>query len=370
LEGWFKHYPAAHRLDLVRRFRSKKQKQHNGAFWELYLHELFHKMGYDVQIHPTLEGIHTHPDFLLTRDGAAFAVVEARLAGLQTDQMTSALRLQNELHDALDTVHSPNFFLTVEKIKTAPTRPTFKDLIERIEKWLGTLNPDLPTEVFLNGRDASTRFKWEHEGWYVSLKVIPKSHSYRGCQGGRSVGIIHSDFQWVDTKGQLRQALAEKANKYGKLNLPFLIAINYLGICCNREDWLDALYGEQTADICLDKNGVPRQRFFRNNDGFWIYKDAPRHTSNSAILAVYGLNTWSMGAHSVEVYQHYAADYAIDLSGDLPCWSFSSSKNEMVKRDGRSSAEILGIPKEWPGEWNQGDSHHNHIHASDDSIKQ
>src|SRR6185437_9509108 len=114
LEGWYSHYPTAHRLDLVHRFRSKNHKQHDGAFWELYLYELFRRMGFEVQVHPCLDGIETRADFLLTRDGAALALVEARLAGLQTDQMTAAERLKKELHDALDKVHSPNFFLRVE----------------------------------------------------------------------------------------------------------------------------------------------------------------------------------------------------------------------------------------------------------------
>jgi hypothetical protein len=351
LERWYSHFPFAHRLDLVRRFRSKNHKQHDGAFWELYLHELFRQMGYGVQVHPHLNNIETRPDFLLTRYGIPFAFVEARLAGLQTDQMTSAKRLENELYDALDRIHSPNFFLDVDKVKTSPVRPTFKHFTDHVERWLETLNPDLSVEAFLDNGSANARFEWEREGWYVSLKAIPRSPGHRGRKGSRSVGIMGGNFQWVDAKGELRRALIEKASKYGNLNLPFLIAINYMGMHCDREDWTDALYGSQAVKVRFDERGVHRQEPFRKGDGFWIREGIPRHTHVSAILGGWHISPWSMGAHLLEVYEHFSPERAIDLNGNLMCWYVPKDKDELAMRPGRSSAEILGIPKEWPGKW-------------------
>jgi hypothetical protein len=351
LETWYQHYPAAHRLDLVRRFRRSNHKQHDGAFWELFLHELFWRMGYGVQVHPQLAAISTRPDFLLTKDAVPVALVEARLAGLDADQVTSAERLKKELHDALDNIDSPNFFLHVKQIKTAPNRPTFKHLVKSIEKWLATLNPDLPVEAFVDHRNSSTHLEWEHEGWFLSLGVIPKSPEHRGRGARRSVGIISGDTQWLDTKGQLRQALTEKACRYGKSDLPFILAINYLGTHCDKEDWTDALYGSQATNVWYDDCGVHHQQPFRKNDGFWIQNGRPQHTNVSAVLAASNINTWSMGAHVVQVYQHIAPDHPIDLDGNLPCWFVPSGMDELVSRPGKPSAEILGIPRGWPGEW-------------------
>lgn len=353
LENWYSHFPPAHRLDLVRRFRSKKHNQHDGAFWELYLHELFRRLGYEVEVHPHLEGIKTRPDFLLKREGAPRAFIEARLSGLQTEKNASAERLKKELHDALDKAHSPNFFLDLDEIRTAPVRPSFKQLTNLVERWLETLNPDLPIETFLNDTDARTRFVWEHEGWYVSLKVIPKSPGHRGRKGSRSVGITGGDFQWVDTRGDLKQALMEKASKYGNLNLPYLIAINYMGLHCDREDCVDALYGSLAAKVRFDEHGAVQQQPCRKADGFWINRGTPLHTHISAVLVGQHINVWSIGASSLEMYEHFAAQYPIGMTGDFPCWYVPKGKDELIMRPGLSSANILGIPAGWPGDWRQ-----------------
>lgn len=65
IEGWYRNYPTAHREDVARRFRSKNPTQHSGAFWELYLHELFLRMGYSIEVHAGLAGSDARPDFLL-----------------------------------------------------------------------------------------------------------------------------------------------------------------------------------------------------------------------------------------------------------------------------------------------------------------
>src|SRR4051794_1407678 len=47
-ETWFAEYPTAHAADLRGRFRSKHPGAHHGAWWELYLHHLFTRLGYEI----------------------------------------------------------------------------------------------------------------------------------------------------------------------------------------------------------------------------------------------------------------------------------------------------------------------------------
>src|SRR5690242_15931820 len=61
LEQWFTHIPDAARNDLRQRFRSRNDPQHRAALFELFIHELFTRIGYSLELHPVTEGS-TRPD--------------------------------------------------------------------------------------------------------------------------------------------------------------------------------------------------------------------------------------------------------------------------------------------------------------------
>ena len=80
LEKWFLEYPESEKLELKSRFK----KHLDSAFYELFLFELFNKLGFNIQIHPKLKNSNKRPDFLISKDG--FQVyVEAKICFLQMD---------------------------------------------------------------------------------------------------------------------------------------------------------------------------------------------------------------------------------------------------------------------------------------------
>jgi hypothetical protein len=54
LDVWFSRYPGERAPALWEEFRSRRPQQQRAAFWELYLHELFLRLGYQVAVHPGL----------------------------------------------------------------------------------------------------------------------------------------------------------------------------------------------------------------------------------------------------------------------------------------------------------------------------
>ena len=48
LESWFKGFPLRHRKDLRERFRSDDDQNHEGAFFELFLHELLTRLEFSL----------------------------------------------------------------------------------------------------------------------------------------------------------------------------------------------------------------------------------------------------------------------------------------------------------------------------------
>lgn len=80
LEGWFLNYPENEKKELKSRFK----KDFDSAFYELFLYELFSKLGYEITIHPDLPSSPKRPDFLICRDGLEI-YVEAKV--VTTKQM-------------------------------------------------------------------------------------------------------------------------------------------------------------------------------------------------------------------------------------------------------------------------------------------
>ena len=79
LEGWFLNYPEHEKKELKSRFK----KDFDSAFYELFLYELFSKLGYEITIHPDLPSSPKRPDFLICRDGLEI-YVEAKVGTNKT----------------------------------------------------------------------------------------------------------------------------------------------------------------------------------------------------------------------------------------------------------------------------------------------
>ncbi len=76
LMDWLAHYPEAERPALISRLRRTDRRGFLGAFWELYLHELVRRLGFDIELHPSVSGTTHRPDFRLRR-GTAMIYLEA-----------------------------------------------------------------------------------------------------------------------------------------------------------------------------------------------------------------------------------------------------------------------------------------------------
>ncbi len=80
LDEWFAQIPPEHKDHLRTRFQNSDDRQHRSAFWELYLHELFRRLGFTATHHPELPGSSNQPDFLFERGDDAF-YLEAVMLG-------------------------------------------------------------------------------------------------------------------------------------------------------------------------------------------------------------------------------------------------------------------------------------------------
>src|SRR5690606_40438484 len=60
LEAWFSNFPEDERLEL----KTRMQKSFLDPFYELFIHELFLRQGFQLEVHPHLLNTSKRPDFL------------------------------------------------------------------------------------------------------------------------------------------------------------------------------------------------------------------------------------------------------------------------------------------------------------------
>ncbi len=96
LERWFARFPssavdaARERRDLRGRFRSRSDRDHQAAFFELFVHELLMRLTLGVEVHPAVPGLSKRPDFLVTpANGEPFYVEAVAVSGKSEAELSA-----------------------------------------------------------------------------------------------------------------------------------------------------------------------------------------------------------------------------------------------------------------------------------------
>lgn len=108
MEEWFGRVPSDSAADIRGRFRDRDDRQHMGAFWELYVHEALRREGFTMTGHPDLVGSPHKPDFLAHRGDESF-YVEATVSWPVGEQL-AAERRRSRFYDAVNKCGRRTFF--------------------------------------------------------------------------------------------------------------------------------------------------------------------------------------------------------------------------------------------------------------------
>lgn len=147
--------------------------RHYAAWWELYLHELFLRLGYEITIHPAIDGTERKPDFGLRSDSSELlveaSVVFSGLAG--GEEETGAA--PSWMLAAFEHLENPCFFVSIHEI-TARGEEQLKraEIVSPIEEWLAGLDPDQVAGTY----EEERRFpllRIRRRGWEIELEALP-----------------------------------------------------------------------------------------------------------------------------------------------------------------------------------------------------
>ncbi len=351
LEHWFSHYPSLGQTDLRRRFRSKDDGAHQGAFFELLVHEALLRLRCRAILHPPVPGSSKHPDFLVHPQVGQDFYLEVTTTTTKSDAEIRAQARINAVYDIVDReVDSSRFFLSIDINGSPRTQPPAKKIARFLNARLAELDPDEVLALMeAGGWGRGPSWPFDLDGWQIEFRPIPKKREARGRPGARPIGAIGTGVQSVDHKTPVRRAVMGKGQKYGELDLPFVLAVNVLEYI-DDIDVMQALFGTEQWPI-LDPDpstGEPRLGpMHRRPDGAWFGPRGPRYTRISAVLLTRRLSPYNIHEAPVRVFHHPWAEHPIGAGlTRLPQALPAGNRLELV--GGQSLGRILCVPRGWP----------------------
>jgi len=350
LERWFKNYPTSEdKSDLRGRFRSKDNRQHLGAFFELYLHELLLELGFDIEIHPQIRSTAEKPDFKVSKKKKELFYLEATLAA-PSDATVSIQSIENQVYDVIDRMRSLDFFIGLQVHGSPKSPPAGRKIREFLEDKLDKLDPNEITKRYKKN-DFEINWKWKHEDWQITFFPIPKLPEYRGETDIRPIGSIMQGMHRVIPHKKIRKAIKDKACKYAEFDLPYIIAINITvdPFLTDDSDIMNALFGDQQDIVSYLRGKVISQQAKRKPNGAWYGRNGPQYQGVSTAFTIINLTSWRIARARPMIWHNPWANYPLDPDLlPLPQMIPDFKNNKLIKQEGKKSWQLFGLHLDWP----------------------
>ncbi|MEQ8524543.1 hypothetical protein [Gracilimonas sp.] len=339
LNKWFENYPEEDKNNL----QSRLEYEFESCFFELVVFQLFKKMGYEIEIHPSLPDSKKSPDFLMKK-GVDEIYVEAK--AIKDDTENAHNKIRARVLDRLNRINTPNFYLSInefvlKKIKS----PSEKKISVYIENEIKKFDPD---EVIENKNKYLDRFGpqiiYENEKVKLEVTLIPIKKEFRGRKDRKGSIGVYGDYgvKWNNIVEVLTNALSKKAGYYGKLNKPFIVFINYVGDhILSQHNIYDTLFGREKV-IFENKKPVSIQRELEGFFGDGLNPNYKR------LSGVFFTRIFPSNLHVAEhwLVKHPFSNKSIDMNM-IDLKRIELKTDRIIEFPGKKVSEVLGIPEDW-----------------------
>ena len=365
LERWIERLPKEHQRRFVANMRhkatgsEKEEKQFNGAFLELFLHEFLHGTGGEVVVEPKFD--ERTPDFVVTEelaDGSQLSyVVEA--TDINLERGSKIKRDQNELTvlDWLDEICSPDFRLFIRMEGKLESLPRKGHLKRTFEKFLEEADYEAILQIAQEHQsydfESLPGTSFAHGSWTVTGHLLPVPPETRE-ENSSVVGIVSLGTAVVDDIGKIKERLYDKAKPYKHVE-NLIIALG----CEHSSNRLEeVLFGSKQVTIYYhndptDTTPLPEAQDSQKPNGFWFNSGGPINTNVIGVVVFYGIYPWSLGN---EKAVFFANPYE---ERPMPNWSkaithaeYSNGEISIVEgvppSEFLSDYEVIGFPFEKP----------------------
>lgn len=316
--------------EFLKMFKSKSDKQHYSAVFELLTYSMFSFSDFSLVRHPdTPKG--KRPDFKANLE--SFNVfIECTLAGHSFDSLTDKNR-KDTIEEIVDEIEYFPYWINLDFQTISDQSVSKRNLLSFLGK-VKVLSEGVPNEQL---RDI--RYLFEDNGWEIEISLLRKTTP----KIKRSLGIISGGAKTINTSKPILTALNDKkASRYGIDIEPYVICLNTCDLFTKESCFAEALFG-QYGDAEIDLNHVMQNSFF-------LAGGKPINTSVSAVIIFRNFDLYTLESSSMAVWHN---PYAINKisSNILPFDEYiyevdgSILKKKTIKKE-KNIFDILGIDKE------------------------
>lgn len=337
LDAWFARYAGEQEdgTEAKRRFlgtfQSHDDRQHEAACWELYLHELFLRLGFEVVVEPVVDG--KTPDFLVGKEGEPIAFIEAAVDFPADSDGASDRRLQD-------------FMVSVESTATIQDTALSFQVRRRGDRPLAgaRVGEQLLAEYQKSGAASLTVAS---DGWAIDIDLV----SAPGYSGRFAVGEVAFGGTYAEVKiDPVRNRLKKKGDKYKNLGLPLLVAINVLGqpSPITPQDVAQAMYGSVVSYFGHDGQPLFNRA---SRDGILGRNGSGQRTNVSGLIFAQGFSVVDTAKRTPAVYLNRLASLPISAELlKLETIHVDDPTTEPIQAaPAPDAASLFGLPADWPG---------------------
>lgn len=283
--------------EFIRMFKSKSDKQHYSAVFELLVYVLLTRSGFSLTRHPdTNTG--KKPDFLATLNYFK-AFIECTLAGHSFDSITDKNR-KDTVEEIVDEIEYFPYWINLDFETISEQSVSKRKLLKFLDKIKQT-SEGVPNEALVE-----MKYFFEDNGWEVEISLIRKNKP----DIKRSLGYVMSKAKTIDTSKPIMTALNDKkASRYGIDTEPYIICLNTKDLFTKENCFAEALFG-QYSDSEIDLRYI-------SQNGFFLAEGKPVNTSVSAVAIFRNFDFFTLDSSSVSVWHNPYAKNKIPI-GSLP----------------------------------------------------
>ncbi len=290
------------------RLTARDDQQFTNAFLELYVHETAVRLGAAIEVHPAMSESTRNPDFRFAFDSRPI-LVEAKAIHKSRAARADEARL-NSLLDRIDEADFGSFGLALTVVSQGPDVVASKRLVCAIGAWLAALDHDhllaeysRRSTVVLD--DSWPELTFNEKEWFLRFRPWPLASEE---DYGSIVLISLERSAAIDDVSPIQKRVREKSHVYGKIDKPYVIALDTGPVLGETFAMNAALFGRPAVQISTVTGETTDVRL---PDGLLIRTDGPRNTQVSGFLVSKGIRPWNVETTIPELWLNPFADHPL-----------------------------------------------------------
>jgi hypothetical protein len=319
LDEWL--IPYEHDKEFISKFRSKSNKQHSAAVFELLIYTMFINNGLNIQ--RVERGAGKTPDFSIMASESSTVYLECSLAA-NAMESEEENKKKESVAQYVEEIPDYPFYVGID-FKTASDQSISK---KQLLAFLDKFRPPYSLPGLMEKIDYSA------QGWELVITLVKKGEG----ASERTRGFTYQAPRTIDNFKALYGALnGKKAGRYELGESPYIICIGVDDLTANEYEFFSVLFGPQ------DMN---RLNFDWEMNGFFLVNGMPVNTSVSAVLFCKSLKTFGLSETNLSLWHNPFATYPVHELG-LPIREIKYVHNGtgMIRSDSgesKSAFELLG----------------------------